>query len=88
VCIPPGACLLLGGIPEDMQRSMKIGPSEKVTFTQISAEVNAYRDAVRLPNGIEVLLQRLREGQPVKVLRLAVTETVATTAAAIESNRI
>jgi hypothetical protein len=73
VCIAPGARLLLRDIPEEMQRSMKIGGSEEVVFTQLSAEVNTYRDAVRFGNGGEVLLQRLREGQRVKVLRLSLS---------------
>ena len=71
VCVAPGARLLLRDIPEEMQRSMKAGPVEEVVFTQLTAEVNAYRDAVRFKNGTEVLLQRLREGQRVKVLQLS-----------------
>lgn len=73
VCIAPGAKLLLRDIPEEMQRTMKVGPSEEVTFTQLTAEVNTYRDAVRFSNGAELLLQRLREGQRVKVLQLSLS---------------
>jgi hypothetical protein len=73
VCIAPGARLLLRDIPEEMQRGMKLGPSEEVTFTQLTAEVNTYRDAVRFSNGSELLLQRLREGQRVKVLQLSLS---------------
>jgi len=73
VCIAPGARLLLRDIPEEMQRLMKVGPAEQVTFTQLTAEVNTYRDAVRFGNGAELLLQRLREGQRVKVLQLSLS---------------
>jgi hypothetical protein len=71
VCVPPGARLLLRDIAEEMQRSIKISSVEEVVFTQLSAEVNAYRDAVRFKNGAAVLLQRLREGQRVRVLQLS-----------------
>ena len=73
VCIAPGARLLLRDIPEEMQRSMNIRPAEEVTFTQLTAEVNTYRDALRFNNGVELLLQRLREGQRVKVLQLSLS---------------
>jgi len=75
VCIPPGARLWLGDIPEPMQRSLKVGPAEEVVFTQVSAVVNSYRDAVRFSNGRQVRLQELREGQRVKVLDLSLAET-------------
>ena len=75
VCIPPGARLWLGDIPDHMQRTLKVGPEEEVVFTQISAAVNSYRDAVRFCNGRQVRLQELREGQRVKVLDLSLAET-------------
>jgi hypothetical protein len=74
VCIPPGARLRLHDIPARLQQDLAVGPIEDVTFTQISAAVNSYRDAVRLPNGREVRLQELREGQRVKVLDLSMAE--------------
>lgn len=74
VCIPPGARLLVRDISEDMQRVCRTGPMELVTFTQLTAAANAHRDAIRLDNGMEVLLQRLHEGQRVRVLRLTVSE--------------
>ena len=46
-----------------------------MVFTQISAAVNSYRDAVRFPNGRQIRLQELREGQRVKVLDLSLAET-------------
>jgi len=74
VCIPPGARLELQDIPARLQHDLGVGPVEPVTFTQISAAVNSYRDAVRFLNGREVRLQDLREGQRVRVLDLSVAE--------------
>jgi hypothetical protein len=62
VCIPPGARLnveLRGGAPQT------------ATFTQISAAVNSYRDAICFEDGRPVLLQDLREGVRVTVLDLS-----------------
>lgn len=74
VCIPPGARLELQDIPARLQNEIGVGPVESVTFTQISAVVNSYRDAVRFNNGREVRLQELREGQRVRVLDLSMAE--------------
>ena len=74
VCIPPGARLWLGDIPERLQKEMHVKVEEQVTFTQISAAVNSYRDAVRFSNGRQVRLQELREGQRVRVLDLSLAE--------------
>lgn len=74
VCIPPGARLELHDIPVRLQRDAGVGAVEEVTFTQISAAVNSYRDAVRFSNGKEVRLQELREGQRARVLDLSVAE--------------
>jgi hypothetical protein len=74
VCIPPGARLELRDIPARLQHELNVGPVETVTFTQISAAVNSYRDAVRFYNGREVRLQELREGQGVRVLDLSMAE--------------
>jgi hypothetical protein len=74
VCIPPGARLRLQDIPARLQHEAAVGPVEDVTFTQITAAVNSYRDAVRFNNGREVRLQELREGQRVMVLDLSVAE--------------
>ncbi len=76
VCIPPGARLRLGDIPARLQHELGVACSEDVVFTQISAAVNSYRDAVRFPNGREVRLQELREGQPVVVLDLSAAEVL------------
>jgi hypothetical protein len=74
VCIPPGACLLLRDIPEDMRRSFGVEASEEVIFTQLDAEAYEYRDAMRFKNGREILLQDLKKGQRVKVLQLSLTD--------------
>jgi hypothetical protein len=74
VCIPPGARLELRDISARLQRELGVGDCEAVTFTQITAAVNSYRDAVRFRNGREVRLQELREGQRVRVLDLSGAE--------------
>lgn len=74
VCIPPGARLVLQDIPARLQQELGVEAAEEVTFTQISAAVNSYRDAVRFQNGREIRLQELREGQRVRVLDLSVAE--------------
>jgi hypothetical protein len=69
VCVPPGARLLLRDIPIDLQRRCGASRVEEVTFTQLSAKENTHRDAIRLDNGTEILLQQLREGQRVRILQ-------------------
>ena len=71
VCIPPGARLMSQDIPIELQSSLKVGSAEEVTFTQLTAAANSYRDAVRFKNGNEIHLQELIEGQRVRVLQLA-----------------
>jgi hypothetical protein len=74
VCLPPGARLLLSDIPVRMQQQWGVSGEEETVFTQISAAVNTYRDAVRFSNGREVRLQELREGMRVRVVDLSGTE--------------
>jgi hypothetical protein len=74
VCVPPGARLELRGISERLQRGLGVSLVERVTFTQISANPNSYRDAVRFANGREVRLQEIPEGVRVKVLNLSMAE--------------
>ena len=77
VCIPPGAQLIVKDVPADLQLQCRVGEREVVTFTQISADENSYRDAIRFRNGYEIRLQDLREGMRVEVISLAgVTEYV------------
>jgi hypothetical protein len=80
VCIPPGARLQLQDIPVRLQHDLGVGPVEDATFTQISAAVNSYRDAVRFSNGRELRLQELCEGQKVRVLDLSLAEELDLTA--------
>jgi hypothetical protein len=70
VCIPPGARLLLQGIPAHLQAQLKVSSTEEVTFIQRTADAFTHRDGVRFANGREILLQQLECGQQVKVLRL------------------
>jgi hypothetical protein len=77
VCVPPGARLSLQDMPERLQREFDVGPNEEVTFTQLTAQPYAYRDAVRFDSGREVLLQKFEPGQRAVVLRLALAEEVA-----------
>jgi len=73
VCVPPGARLLVRDIPSHMQRRAGLHSSiQEVIFTQIN--VVGYRDAFRFSNGAEVLLQRLSEGQRVRVLAMSSEE--------------
>lgn len=75
VCIPPGARLLVRDIPANMRRECGIQKDiEEAVFTQITAAESTYRDAVRFPNGCEVLLQRFAEGQRVRILSLSAAE--------------
>jgi hypothetical protein len=67
----------LRDIPERLQQQFGVGPEEEVTFTQLSASADRYRDAVRFKNGAEVLLQRLTPGQRVDVLSLSLSEEPA-----------
>lgn len=62
ICVPPGARLLLTGVPRHVQQTLSIGPSEVVVFTEISSRSYSYRDALMLSNGTRVLLQDLPEG--------------------------
>jgi hypothetical protein len=70
VCIPPGATLILHDIPRGLQAEIGVGITEKVTFVQTTANPNSYRDALRFSNQRQVLLQTLRPGQRVSVIRL------------------
>jgi hypothetical protein len=75
VYVPPGARLLLRDISANLQRQLDVQATEEVTFVQLSAEAYEYRDAVRFRNGREVLLQRLKRGQRVKVLSLCCADS-------------
>lgn len=71
VCVPPGARIILRDIPKSLQRELRVNEIEPVVFTQVSAEVNTYRDAIRFSNDRQILLQRLHEGQRITIVSLA-----------------
>jgi hypothetical protein len=67
--------LLIQDIPANLQRECGIHKDvEEAVFTQITAAANSFRDAVRFPSGLEVLLQRFGEGQRVRVLNASSAE--------------
>ena len=74
VCIPPGARLLISDVPKNAQAGLELLKLETVEFAQLSERSYAYRDALRLPDGEAVLLQKLPEGLRAKVLALAPEE--------------
>jgi hypothetical protein len=75
VCIPPGARLIVRDIPQALQRTFGLrNDMEEAIFTQVTATADSYRDALRFNNGTEVLLQRLAEGQRVRVLNVSSSE--------------
>lgn len=70
VCIPPGARLLLLDVPLDLRAAEEVRRDAEVTFTQISAQAYAHRDAIRFENGNQLLLQFLDAGQRIRILQL------------------
>lgn len=70
VCVPPGARLLLLGIPERIRRELGVSAAQSVTFVQLHADENSYRDAVQFASGRTVLVQQLAAGQTARVLAL------------------
>ena len=71
VCVPPGARLLLDGVPHDVQASLQVAPSEVVVFADISDRSYSYREALLLPDETRVLLQDLPAGVHALVLTLS-----------------
>jgi len=76
VCLPPGAKLLICDISPRLQQQWRVGEREECVFTQTTAALNTYRDAVRFASGCEVRLQEFREGMRVTVMDLTGTEEV------------
>jgi hypothetical protein len=75
VCIPPGAQLSLSCMSDKFRAQYGItGTEELVTFDQQTQAVNTYRDSIRFADGRLLLLQELKEGQRVTVLRLGTAE--------------
>jgi hypothetical protein len=74
VCVPPGARLSVRDICSQLQSEIGLqGDMQEVVFTQTGAGVG-FRDALRFSNGREVSLQRLSEGQRVRILSLSSIE--------------
>ncbi|HEY7211022.1 MAG TPA: hypothetical protein VH477_12170 [Bryobacteraceae bacterium] len=71
VCVPPGARLLLDGVPPNIQTSLRVAPSEVVVFADISDRSYFYREALLLPDATRVLLQDLPAGVHALVLTLS-----------------
>jgi hypothetical protein len=71
VCIPDGARLLLSGISSRLRQQHRLGPSEHVTFRQLSADAAVYRDAVEFASGARIRIQELEEGQSFEVVALS-----------------
>jgi hypothetical protein len=79
VCIPPGAHVLVRNIPVKLQRECGfLEDVAEAVFAQLGADAGTFRDAVRFQNGVLVLLQRLEEGQTVRVLDLSSADDAAT----------
>jgi hypothetical protein len=79
VCVPPGARLLLSDVSRNVQKSLRIAPSEVAVFIELSDRSYTYRDALVLPNGTRVLLQDLPAGLHAVVLSLSSEAAVKTT---------
>jgi hypothetical protein len=74
VCVPPGARLSVRDISSQLQREIGLqGDAQEVMFTQTGAGIG-FRDAMCFSNGREISLQRLSEGQRVRVLSLSSIE--------------
>lgn len=74
VCIPPGAHLFMNHIPEMLRLKCALHAVEDVTFVQLSADANRYRDGIQFRNGRQVLLQEIAEGVHFEVLSLAASQ--------------
>jgi len=78
VCVPPGARLLISEVPKNARPGFELLEMESVEFTQLSEMSYAYRDALRLPDGKTVLLQKLPEGLRATVMALAAEDEAVT----------
>jgi hypothetical protein len=74
ICVPPGAGLILKDISSQMQEDFDLRPEEDGKFIETSIEVLRHRDAIQFTNGRVIPLQRLCEGQRIKVLSLVPVE--------------
>lgn len=74
VCIPPGARLQVVSVSLRGDKGLGAQPDDELTFTQLSASWNQFRDALRHRNGREVLLQNVGTGLQVQIVSLASAE--------------
>jgi len=58
----------------DLLQPFGVRATEEVTFVQLSATPNQFRDAVRFQNGRAVRLQELSEGMRARILKLSLAE--------------
>jgi hypothetical protein len=86
VCVPPGARLIISGIPRWLQQKYRVGPTEGVIFTQVTHEPFRHRDAFQFGNGRTLLLQRFPEGVRAEVVRLDLEDEPATAAVETETS--
>ena len=79
VCVQYDTRLRLENLPMPLQASLRLRPSEEVTFVRL--DHGAYRDGVRFANGKEISLQQLNSGVSAVVIQLLETAQTATQAA-------
>jgi hypothetical protein len=58
-----------------MRRDLALAAEEEVTFTQTTAEPFRHRDAIQFANGRQLLLQVIRPGIRLQVLRTNPVQT-------------
>lgn len=73
VCLPPGSRLAVLSVPSRLSAVFDITLTQEVVFTQTSPGPG-FRDAIRKPDGKEILLQQLQDGFQVRVLSLSADE--------------
>ncbi len=76
VCIPPGARLRVLSFPERLRGTLDVEPEEELTFTQVTAAWNQFRDALRTRSGQEILLQAVGPGLEVEVVSVSLADEV------------
>jgi hypothetical protein len=76
VCMPPGTCLAVSKVPDEVKRVHGLHSGDMVTVTEITSHSYSYRDGLVLPNGKCVLLQELPEGIEALVLFTALEEAI------------
>lgn len=76
VAIPSEALVRVFGISDDLQRLHHLRSTEDALFTKCAPPVDFCREALYFGNGVMVPLQRLHEGQRIKVLRRSWAESI------------